>query len=72
MFSVPVALWKKSIHRGIVLLPNLKGKPKEKKKWTNKNHVRKLTEYSSLIAEDTNNQMQEIHFATDCKRDDLE
>lgn len=36
------------------------------------NNVRKFTEYISLITEDTNNQLQGIYFATDCKRDYLE
>lgn len=72
-FLAPVGLWKsKSIHREITLCPNLKGKSKEKNYCTNKNHVRTFTEYVSVIREDTNNQMQEIYFATDCKRDDLE
>lgn len=54
------------------LMSQFEGKTRRKNYCTNKNHVRKFTECISLIGEDTNNQMQEIYFATDCKRDDLE
>lgn len=35
---------------------------------TKMNHVRKFTKDTHVIREDTNNQMQEIYFLTDCKR----
>lgn len=53
-------------------MPQFERKIKRRYYCTKINHVRKISEDISLIREHTNNQMQEIYFPTDWKRDDLE
>lgn len=53
-------------------MPQFERKIKRRYYCTKKNHVRKNSEDISLIREHTNNQMQEIYFPIDWKRDDLE